>query len=222
MKSYITLIFDLDGVLIEHDYSNECINLCKKFGIPYEKSLEEEYYGFWCRFNELFNGKIINKAVFMEKFEEFVDYFKLYGIYGSDFFEGFDESGLSTIVKRHDYSVLLNKIKEKGLKIVALSDWFYERQVQVLSELGYLDYFDRVYTFDDWYMKPDIRAIKRVIGSNDPKDYILVGDTLSADIACANKANVDSIWFNEKGKINTTIYKPDYQIDDLQKILEII
>lgn len=221
MGKYATIIFDLDGVLIEHDYSKECEKICEILNIPFNKDLENEYYHFWSNFNNIFVNKRMSEGIFIEKFEEYVDYFKLYGISGASFFNALSNND-STIVKRHNYENLLENLRESGLRIVALTDWFYNKQISVLRDLGYLDYFDAIYTFDNWYMKPDIRAINRIISGKNPDNYILVGDSLVADIACANIAKVKSVWYNESGKKNDTIFVPNYEINDLEKLLEII
>ncbi len=220
MSEYTTVIFDLDGVLIEHDFTNECKNICKILGIPYDNNLEEEYYNFWNNFNDIFKNIRMTRDSFMEKFEEHVEYFKLYGIYGNAFFNAFNDN--DTVVKRHNYASLLETLSNRGLKIVALSDWFYKVQTQILKKLGYLEYFDSIYTLDGWYTKPDIRAIQRIIAGKDPKNYIFIGDSLVSDIACANASGVKSIWYNMNGKKNDTKYVPDYEVNNLEHILEII
>lgn len=222
MSEYTTIIFDLDGVLIEHDYTNECQNLCKILDVPYDSKMEEEYYNFWNNYTDIFKNVRMTRSSFMEKFEEYVEYFKLHGIYGTDIFNALNDNNNKTIVKRHNYVSLLENLSNRGLKIVALSDWFYKRQAQILKKLEYLEYFDSIYTFDNWYTKPDIRAMQRIISDKNPKNYIFVGDSLVSDIACANVSGVKSIWYNKNGKKNDTKYVPDYEVNNLEHIIEII
>ena len=55
------------------------------------------------------------------------------------------------------------------------------------------------------------------------KDKILiVGDSLSADIAGGNKAGIDSCWFNEHGKENHTGILPTYEINSLHELQKFI
>jgi YjjG family noncanonical pyrimidine nucleotidase len=57
------------------------------------------------------------------------------------------------------------------------------------------------------------------------KDRVLIiGDSLSADIAGGINAGIDSCWFNKSGDINTTEIRPTYEIsklNELNKLLEL-
>jgi len=56
-----------------------------------------------------------------------------------------------------------------------------------------------------------------------PKDTILIiGDSLSADIAGGNNAGIDSCWFNEHGIENRTKIKPTYEIIELSELQNFI
>lgn len=221
-NNYSTVIFDLDGVLIEHDMHNEAKRLCKKLGVPYDDNMEQQYKDFWANFSKTFKNKKMTKELFAKGLEETIDAFKIHGKFGLMLYENLKSN--DKIVKRHDYTNLLEEIKNKGKKLVALSDWFYDDQVRKLKELGYLDFFEEIYTFDDWYAKPDIRSIERIIKKGaDTGSYIMIGDSLACDIAVSNKAGITSIWYNEGNlQKNNTEYKPDYQISSLYEMLEII
>ncbi len=51
---------------------------------------------------------------------------------------------------------------------------------------------------------------------------VFIGDSLSADIKCANVAGIDSIWFNPKGKLLTGKGTPDYTVNEFDEILKIL
>jgi len=51
------------------------------------------------------------------------------------------------------------------------------------------------------------------------KDRILiVGDSISADIAGGNNAGIDSCWFNKSGDVNNTDVLPTYEISELSEL----
>ena len=75
------------------------------------------------------------------------------------------------------------------------------------------------------FQKPDVRYFEYVF-SHIPqieKDKILIiGDSLTADIAGGNNADIDSCWFNEKRIDNNTDIIPIYEIyrlNELQKFI---
>jgi len=75
------------------------------------------------------------------------------------------------------------------------------------------------------YKKPDIEYFEHVF-SHIPqvsKDKILIiGDSLTADIAGGNRAGIDSCWFNEKKTKNNTKLKPTYEISRLSELMRLI
>lgn len=81
--------------------------------------------------------------------------------------------------------------------------------------------------------------VSQVIGYDKPAkqytDYVLshipnftkenavwIGDSLSADIKAANTANITSIWFNSSKKALNGQATPDYIVDNLEKIFDIL
>ena len=116
----------------------------------------------------------------------------------------------------------MHHLNVANIRLYVLTDWFYKSQVKVLKSFGYLEYFSRVFTWDNWYAKPDERAMLRCIGNEDPSDFIFVGDSILADVLCANLTGVTSVWFNPNNKENTTDIQPNYTITDMLELLEII
>lgn len=69
--------------------------------------------------------------------------------------------------------------------------------------------------------KPDPRFIETALArvNADPARALILGDSLTSDIAAANASHVAGCWFNPKGKKNTTA-SPDYEIRTLKEALE--
>ena len=75
------------------------------------------------------------------------------------------------------------------------------------------------------YQKPDIRYFEYVLSQipHISKDKILmIGDSLTADIAGGNNANIDTCWFNEKRIKNQTNIKPTYEITKLNQMQQFV
>ena len=69
--------------------------------------------------------------------------------------------------------------------------------------------------------KPDPQMLYAALAQlpdADPARALMLGDSLNADIAAANRAGVDSCWFNPRGLPNTTPHRPTYQIDTLEAV----
>jgi HAD superfamily hydrolase (TIGR01549 family) len=55
------------------------------------------------------------------------------------------------------------------------------------------------------------------------KDEILIiGDSLTADIAGGNNAGIDTCWYNEHGIENSTDIEPTYEVKHLSEILRFV
>ena len=197
MKRKQIVITDLDETFVHHDYEKEVEKLCKYIEIPYSKEIEEQFYEFIADYEKILKGKRITKRSVKEAIKEKMPSLCAY-ITESEFLEKWIEIDNTVYTKASEYT--LKKMKEKGYKIVAFTDWFREAQIKRLDKLGYLPYFDQIYGWEDSYVKPDIRALERIVGKNAKEDYILIGDSLEKDILCANQGKVTSVWFNPKKK----------------------
>ena len=75
------------------------------------------------------------------------------------------------------------------------------------------------------YQKPDIKYFEYVfsqIPQIEKEKILIIGDSLTADIAGGNNAGIDSCWFNELGNNNDTGIKPSYEIHKLSEMVKFI
>lgn len=83
----------------------------------------------------------------------------------------------------------------------------------------------KIYACDNGYFKNSkgkITELERELTGKEKSEIILIGDSLISDIRFAERLGVRSIWYNPKGKENTTPYKPTYEVDSLTKVKEIL
>ncbi|MCI7238221.1 MAG: YjjG family noncanonical pyrimidine nucleotidase [Anaerococcus sp.] len=103
-------------------------------------------------------------------------------------------------------SIIAQEGKLRGAKLDK-----YLRDVFISERIGYekpaKEFFD--YVFDQ-------------VGSSDPYDYIIVGDSLSSDIRGGNVAGIKTIWYNPASLINDLGVKVDYEVRDLIEIVDIL
>ena len=60
------------------------------------------------------------------------------------------------------------------------------------------------------------------IGEYESNEVLIIGDSLTSDMQGGNNAGILCCWYNPTGKENNTGLRIDYEINDLQKILDII
>lgn len=115
----------------------------------------------------------------------------------------------------------------KGLvKQYAVTNGTKIAQDRKLLKSGLADIFDGVFISEVvGCEKPGIEFFEYVweeIGCYEKDEIMIVGDSLTSDMQGGNNAGIVCCWYNPKGMKNETNLRIDYEIDDLQKILEII
>ena len=70
--------------------------------------------------------------------------------------------------------------------------------------------------------KPNKAFFRNVFGAIpafDPAKTLMIGDSLSSDIAGGSNAGIDTCWFNPAGAVNHTPWQPVYEVRTLQELL---
>ena len=223
MKQIFTILFDLDGTLVDtapdlmraHNY------VMKKFGYP-TKSTEEirNLVGqgagamlgrsIWGQAKKEF-GKVQNEKIKKEMIDAFVDY------YGKNII---NESTLINGVKE-----FLKWCKEKNISMAVCTNKQEHLAIDLLKKIGIYDYFEYVAgsnTFD--YCKPDPRHLTNVIEilGGEIKRSIMIGDS-ETDANAGKNAGIPVVLledgYTEK---NTTEIYHNHLIKDFIGIEKII
>jgi phosphoglycolate phosphatase len=178
MKQIFTILFDLDGTLVDTapDLMRAHNHVMKKFGYP-TKSTEEirNLVGqgagamlgrsIWGQAKKEF-GKVQNEKIKKKMVDAFVDY------YGKNII---NESTLINGVKE-----FLKWCKEKNISMAVCTNKQEHLAIDLLKKIGIYDYFEYVAgsnTFD--YCKPDPRHLTNVIEilGGEIKRSIMIGDS---------------------------------------------
>ena len=223
MKQIFTVLFDLDGTLVDTapDLMRAHNHVMKKFGYP-TKSTEEirNLVGqgagamlgrsIWGQAKKEF-GKVQNEKIKKEMIDAFVDY------YGKNII---NESTLINGVKE-----FLKWCKEKNISMAVCTNKQEHLAIDLLKKIGIYDYFEYVAgsnTFD--YCKPDPRHLTNVIEilGGEIKRSIMIGDS-ETDTNAAKNAGIPVVLledgYTEK---NTTEIYHNHLIKDFIGIEEII
>ena len=204
MKQQFTVLFDLDGTLVDTapDLMRAHNHVMKKFGYP-TKSTEEirNLVGkgagamigrsIWGQAKKEF-GKVNDEKVKKEMVSEFVDF------YGKNII---NESTLIKGVKE-----FLNWCKNQSISMAVCTNKQERLSNDLLKKIGIYDYFEYVAgsdTFD--YCKPDPRHLTSVVEilDGDIKKSIMIGDS-ETDANAAKAAEIPIILledgYTEKNK----------------------
>ena len=223
MKQKFTILFDLDGTLVDTapDLMLAHNHVMKQFGYP-TKSTEEirNLVGqgagallgrsIWGQAKKEF-GKVQDEKIKKEMVNEFVDF------YGKNIVK---ESTLINGVKE-----FLNWSKEKNIAMAVCTNKQEHLAIDLLKKIGIYDFFEYVAghnTFD--YSKPDPRHLTSVIEilEGDLNKTLMIGDS-ETDANAAKKAGIPLILLeNGYTEKNITEIHHNHLIKDFVNIEKIV
>ena len=104
-----------------------------------------------------------------------------------------------------DVENFLKFCKHKNIKLYCLSNNTSKEQIQRINSLNLLQYFECIYTSEDFGIeKPDSKIYYSILSKINCKnnEIAMIGDSYNNDIYGANCANIYAFWFNKKFHIN--------------------
>jgi len=234
MTRYKYILIDADGTLFDYKKAEResLINTFKYYGIIDENSVYSDLYKTinsqcWKEF-EL--GKLSLEELRFNRFNEFIQQGKLGDIDPSEIgkkylgflsLSGYLLDGALELLKKisltHSVSMITNGI----------TDTQYSR----INVSGIGKYFDNIIISGEiGYQKPAeeyFRITLDRIGNPDKSEVIVIGDSLTSDIAGGNLSGIDTCWINfgsyaiDKGEIPDEL-KPVYEVNTLSQIIDIV
>ena len=107
-----------------------------------------------------------------------------------------------------------------------MTNGFAKEQIANMKYNNIYDYFDRIYTWDNSYAKPDSRFMRRVLDGTKPKENVVIGNDLVSDILMAKAAGVFTIGFNLTSPYTIDTcdgdFKPDVEIESFSTLMKIL
>lgn len=119
----------------------------------------------------------------------------------------------------------LQRLKDLNLKIGIVSNGLAEYTRNFIREHKMLEYFDTIVISEEVNIeKPDINIFRMALDSLGctSKESVMIGNKLYEDILGAKNTEIKAIWINRRNIKNDCRIIPDYTIDNLLKIFEIL
>lgn len=220
------LLFDADGTLLDFKKSEE-VGLTKVFE-EYQIPNPAQCRAFYLKLNEQLwqdfeQGKFPKQHIFDVRFQMMLDHFHLDGDG-----KAMEQSYRSWLNKgshliKGARSLIQQLAAQYELYIV--TNGVSKTQYQRLHDSGLAPYFKQVFVSEDiGYQKPQKEYFDYVLKhlQKDPKQMLLIGDSLSSDIVGANRAGIASCWYNPDHLVNETEAKPDYEIATLEELWNLL
>lgn len=133
---------------------------------------------------------------------------------------------LFNIAEPVDGALEIVKYLSSKYKVYSASNAIYNQQINRLNIAGMFKYFSGFFVseiighqkptkeFFDYCFK-NLNGIKK-------EQAIMIGDSLTADILGAKNYGIKSVWFNRKAQKNVQKITPDFTVDNLEQIKNIL
>lgn len=224
---YTTLLFDLDDTLLDFGIARRAGHeaMCEAHGLPFGEALYARFNvindGLWKAYEE---GHVTQQHVLHSRhetlFKEFghdVDGAVLDATYKEHLSRGF-----------HPIAGALELVAELGrdFSLYIVSNGVASIQARRLDGSGLRPHFREVFVSEAvGAQKPHKAFFEHVfsrVAGFEAERTLIIGDSLSADIAGGHGAGIDTCWFNPHGKANEGRVTPTYEVrsyDELRKVV---
>ena len=223
------LLWDVDGTLLdfkqaEYAAIKKCfeifeLGVCSDEMILRYSAINRKYW------EKLERGEITKQEVLVNRFTEFFKTENIQTDCAVEFNREYQKWLGETICFCDNSYELLKSLKGR-VKQYAVTNGTKAAQDRKLSKSGLSDIFDGVFISEIvGCEKPGIEFFEHIwnqIGSYKNDEIMIVGDSLTSDMQGGNNAGIVCCWYNPKGMENNTDLKIEYDIDNLQKIKEIL
>lgn len=222
MKDVRIVIWDCDNLIWFH-LKEEPEIVARGLGIREVPEFLAEYHDFFSNFVKYFRNKKVTIKETYRFIEEKIPILDFYGYTPEQFMKVINRLKSLCYEFNKESLKLIQYLSNKGIKNIVKSDWFRYVQEDSLKEYGLLDYIEELHCCDNAYLKCNPLSAEGIIKSGKEENYVIIGDSLTSDIAFASHTGIKSIWFNRNGENkNDTQYQPTFEITSLLEVMEII
>lgn len=221
MKEVRTVIWDCDNLMWFHKKEEPQIT-AKALEIAEVEEFSSEFYKMFESFMEYFKKKKVNMKETLKLVEREMPILDIYGILPEQFMRVHDGLKLKVNDFNYDTLTLMKYLEDKNIRSIVKSDWWRNTQEGIMNHYGVMDYIEELHCCDNAYLKCNPLSAEGIVKPGKEKQYVIIGDSLTSDVAFASHTGIKSIWLNRDGKENTTQYHPTYEIKSLLDAMEII
>ena len=208
------IIFDYDDTLIRHDTKKELMYMAEYLGLSYNDEFHRQFSSFYTEMGKwLPRGKITRRKIESCIFNS-IPLIWQNGMGLFEFFEAekYKEEKLNLVIEGTEE--VLEYLKQRGYYLCILTNGFQAEQANSLKLQGLSDYFERVYTWDDYYAKPDKRAFYRALANTQPEENVMIGNNILHDIIPAKEIGIYTFGIHLKDE-SKKLAMPDKELQSL-------
>lgn len=226
--AYTFLLFDLDHTLLDFDTAEEVAltKFLQDQGVQDIQAFKDYYkpmnQGLW---KDLEQKKLTKQELVDSRFAIGFAHF------------GITVDGAEMALRYQDYislqgqsfpgaEDLLARLEKAGYQLYGATNGVTAIQEGRLAHSTIAPYFKEVFISEQLHtQKPEpafFDKVGQLIPGFSKEETLMIGDSLTADIAGGNAAGIDTVWYNPDHKENTSQAIPTYEVFDYQELLAIL
>ena len=212
-----TILWDIDGTILNFHRSaeNSLKNTFKKFGygeITDEllHMYEEINDVYWCKLEK---GEITKEKLLVKRFVEFFTKIGVETTRVVEFNQAYLNGLLDTVVFMPEAYETVKKLHPEYKQYI-VTNGVKELQRKKIAKAHIEEFFDGIFISDEiGYEKPHIEFFNYVfdrIPIKNPDEVIIIGDSLTSDIAGGICAGIHTCWYHPSNEENHSDVKPEF------------
>lgn len=221
MEKVRTVIWDCDNLMWFHKKEEPKI-IAEALKIREVEEFTIEFYNFFTKFMSYFKNRKVTMKETLRLIEQELPILSIYGILPEQYMTIHDELKFEINDFNYDTLLLMKHLEDKNIKSIVKSDWWRFVQEGILKHYGVMDYIEELHCCDNAYLKSNPLSANGIVKPGREEQYLIIGDSLTSDIAFANCTGIKSIWLNREKIENNTKYHPTYEVESLLDAIEII
>lgn len=222
MKKYTTLLFDLDNTLLDFSLAERiCVKkVFEQNNLPSDDDAADLYSlvndGYWKAYER---GEIKAEDIYVNRFITFGEKIGI-KVDGEKLFKEYTLLLSKCSVKKPFCDEILEYCKQNGYDISIITNGIAYNQRSRISLSGIINYISHIFISEELgAQKPEKAFFDRALENLKEKDktkILVIGDSVTSDIAGAINTGLDSCFLGEKD-CNAT-----YKIMELKELINII
>ena len=223
------LLWDIDGTIlnfleaeknaIRQGFAEFNLGECTDEMLAKYSAINKKYW------ERLERNEITKPQVLEGRFYEFFESEGIRTDVAADFNSRYQVNLGNTICFNDDAYELVSSLKGK-VKQYAVTNGTKVAQANKLKRSGLDQIFDGVFISDEIGVEKPMQgffdAVWEKIGPVQKDEVMIIGDSLSSDILGGNNAGILCCWYNPKKQKRPEDLRIEYEIENLQEVLEIL
>ena len=228
MRRYTTVLWDVDGTLLDFLYSQRhALTACfESAGLTITEEILQRYSqindGMW---KQLELGEITKEQLLPGRFLKLFEEYRIQNVDINAFRKQYQEE-LGNVYSYIDDSLNVCKSLTGKVKQYVVTNGVTATQTHKLALSGLDVLMEQLFISEQiGTPKPQKGFFDYCLAHVEEKDkskILLVGDSLSSDIKGGIQAGIRTCWYRPEGPVNETGFRPDHEIQDLHRVLSII